>query len=1151
MFSLSRSVPFRVITMMLVMLGALQAGSVVIATSDGGLLSYLSQPVIFFRSYLTQPTVQKVLAKPDGSKIYVVSSSGAKSVTILKPDFTGEVTPALSLGGITNAWLTPDGSRLLVVAGNLRVFDTSTDQEVTPQSGYPIANVTDLAISPDSKKIYTFSGTTQTIYVVDLTTNQVVLSVPAKTFSASIQVAPNGLVYLASGNLISELDPVTLQTRGTISFAGQPGKLLFSADSTRAFAANSQAIGSTPVLVYDLVNRTLAGGAGTIGATFSNLTVISPTQLVGVSTQTGDLNFIPVAGGASTEAVFQGATGSYSGFVSVFASEEAPSPRSLFLVQTNRLIKVDLATSTVLSESPINATGSAASGFYLKDQATGAPSTAIQYGNNQTIVSSTAGAPIGVRMLNAKGQPLGGVEVTFSSTTSGPILGATSVITSPDGYAYTTVNAPQATGTYTLTAVTSSTSSTFTVTVVATPPTPGGGGSPPGAPTIFSGNGQVRPPSTSLGCPLVVVVKDASGKPMPNVQVTWSVTLGSLIINTPTSTPTNQNGMAQVQYISGTIIQLGSAYEKGSITATTSAGSVSFSLITLANTSSGQGTSISARLLSPLDSARSFTGRIGQTLAGAIQVLVQTTFFGQTPLPGVGIDVTTGDGACFDLNSPAPVPTQGPTVQCAGGTVLTSADGLATCDLVIGGVAGTAQVKVTVGDNSSFQGIPLTALPGDVAQIVPLQGNNSSGNPGQTISLLAQLKDAAGNSLVGTAAQWSVVTAGTATLSKTSDTSNSQGQVSTNVLLGTVSGPIQIKVSAGSVVFLFTINVNLQVGSFTKVSGDNQSIAVGGSFPNPLVVKALDSNNQPIAGATVNFAVASGVAFLSASSTVTDSTGTASVTVRASTTPGPVTVTASLGSQTLTFSTLTVVPPGPAVTGFYDVAGFQAGLTPGALVRMIGQNLAQGVTGNLFGGGLLGGLPLSLNGVTVQIGGIAAPIYAVSNINNEESVTLQVPFEVPAGPTTIVVTVNDGSTTLDNVQVAQYLPGIFMTPLEGGSPYGVVMRPDGSFVSPTNPAQRGETLKVFVSGIGPVSPGAATNTAGVGGQEVQAQVIVGINHAGMRVVSAEYAQYFIGVYVITFELDSETATGTDRPLQIAVRVGDGTLNSNQTTIAIQ
>lgn len=1138
MFPFFRSVPFRLITMLLIMLGALQASSVVVATSDGGLLSYLSQPVIFFRSYLTSPNILKVLAKPDGSKVYVVSNSSAKSITILKPDFTGEVNPALSIGGITNAWLTPDGSRLLAVTGSLRVFDTSTDQEITPQFGYPIANVTDLAISPDSKTVYSFSGTTQTIYVVDLTTNKVLLSVPAKTPSASIQVAPNGLVYLASGNLISELDPVTLQTRGTITFSGQPGKLLFSADSTRAFAANSQVIGSTPVLIYDLVNRTLAGGAGTIGTTISNLTVLSPTELMGVSGQTGNLNLIPVAGGASTEPVFSGATGSYSGFVSLFTSEEAPSPRGLFLVQSNRLIRIDLASNKVVSETPINATGQAVLGAYLKGAATGAPSSVIQYGNNQSIVSGSAGAPIGLRVLNANGQPLGGVPVTFSSTSTGPILGATSAVTNPDGYAYTTVTAPQTTGTYTVTAVTSGTSSTFTLTVVATQPPPGGGGSTPGAPTIVSGNGQITFQSSAGGFPLIVAVKDSSGKPMPNVKVTWAVTQGSIIISTATTTYTDQSGQAQVKYIGGLIIQTGASYEKGAVTATTGAGSVSFSLITLANTTTGQGASITARLISPPDSARSFTGKVGQTLTGAIQVLVQTTFFGQTPLPGVGIDVTTGSAA-------------GPTVQCSGGTALTDSTGLATCNLVIGGSAGNAQVTVIVGGITSFVPIPLTAQPADVAQISPLQGDQSTGNPGQAISLLAQLKDAAGNSLSGKPAQWSVVTPGSATLSKTSDASNSQGQVSTIVTLGTVSGPIQIKITSGSASYTFTINVNLQVGSFTKVSGDNQSTAVGGSFANPLVVKALDNNNQPIVGAAVNFAVTSGVAFLSPSSTVTDTTGTASVTVSASTTPGPVTVTATLGSQTVTFSSLTVLPPGPTVTGFYDVAGFQSGLTPGALVRMVGQNLAPGVTGNLFGGGLLGGLPLSLNGVTVQIGGIAAPIYAISNINNEESVTLQVPFEVPAGPTTVVVTVNDGSTTLDNVQVSQYLPGIFMTPLEGGTPYGVVMRPDGSFVSPTNPAQRGETLKVFVSGIGPVSPSAATNTAGVGGQEVQAQMIVGVNHAGMRVLSAEYAQYFIGVYVITFELDSETATGVDRPLQIAVRVGDGTINSNETTIAIQ
>jgi uncharacterized protein (TIGR03437 family) len=414
------------------------------------------------------------------------------------------------------------------------------------------------------------------------------------------------------------------------------------------------------------------------------------------------------------------------------------------------------------------------------------------------------------------------------------------------------------------------------------------------------------------------------------------------------------------------------------------------------------------------------------------------------------------------------------------------------------------------------------------------------------------LKDAGGNLVTGTAATWQVVTAGSATVNPASVTSDSQGQISTVATLGTVSGPVQIQAVSNGVTYTFTITVNAPpppAGTISKVSGDNQTASESLAFANPLVVKVVDSNNHPITGATVSFSVTGGVAFLSSPSAVTDSTGSASVTVTASTTLGAVAVQAALGSQTVTFS-LTVGPPQPSIDGFYDLAGFQPGLAPGALVRMVGKNLAADLDGSVYGGHPFGGFAYTVNGVTVQIGGFSAPIYAVSNMNGQQFVDLQVPFEVPVGPTTVVVTVNGLSATSSAFTVSQYVPGIFLQPAPDGSSYGLVLKADGTALSPTNPATRGDILTVVVGGIGPVSPAAATNAVGTGNQNVQAEMIVGVNYAGMRVISAQYAQNLIGVYLITFELDPNTPPGPNRTLQIAVRVGNGTINSNATVIPL-
>ena len=99
-----------------------------------------------------------------------------------------------------------------------------------------------------------------------------------------------------------------------------------------------------------------------------------------------------------------------------------------------------------------------------------------------------------------------------------------------------------------------------------------------------------------------------------------------------------------------------------------------------------------------------------------------------------------------------------------------------------------------------------------------------------------------------------------------------------------------------------------------------------------------------------------------------------------------------------------------------------------------------------------------------------------------------------------------GSTTVANVQVQAAKPGIFQYRDVNGKAYGVALRPDGSYVSSSNPAHPGDIIRVFATGLGQTSPTAATNRAGVRDQNVIANVISGINNEGVRTVSAKMAE---------------------------------------------
>ncbi len=80
----------------------------------------------------------------------------------------------------------------------------------------------------------------------------------------------------------------------------------------------------------------------------------------------------------------------------------------------------------------------------------------------------------------------------------------------------------------------------------------GSGGVDPNTPTqmaLSAGDQQAAPVNTALPNPLVVIVKNASGNPVPNVTVHWAVVTGGGSID-PTST-TGQDGTASATFTLG------------------------------------------------------------------------------------------------------------------------------------------------------------------------------------------------------------------------------------------------------------------------------------------------------------------------------------------------------------------------------------------------------------------------------------------------------------------------------------------------------------------------------------------------------------------------------------------------------------------------
>jgi len=200
----------------------------------------------------------------------------------------------------------------------------------------------------------------------------------------------------------------------------------------------------------------------------------------------------------------------------------------------------------------------------------------------------------------------------------------------------------------------------------------------------------------------------------------------------------------------------------------------------------------------------------------------------------------------------------------------------------------------------------------------------------------------------------------------------------------------------------------------------------------------------------------------------------------------------------------------PAITGIGSNASSVANSAPGGLISIYGSNLAA-VASGLDGFSNLTALVTGLNGVTVTVGGLKAPFYYVG----PNQINVQIPFEVTAGSQPVVVTNSAGSATT-NITVLPAAPSIPFVDANGTG--AVVKLPDYSLVGPGNPAKAGDTLVIFLTGLGQTTPAMQTGTvlqapAGGFNNTVPVTVTIGQN-VSMPVVASVATPGFVGLYQI-------------------------------------
>lgn len=448
--------------------------------------------------------------------------------------------------------------------------------------------------------------------------------------------------------------------------------------------------------------------------------------------------------------------------------------------------------------------------------------------------------------------------------------------------------------------------------------------------------------------------------------------------------------------------------------------------------------------------------------------------------------------------------------------------------------------------------VPVPVVPGPPTALRLVQGDSQSGVAGQQLPLafVAQLVDASGLSVVGRSVTWEILTPGTINLDNVISTTDSTGRVSALGVLGNVAGTHQVRVNFGTLSQTFQFTVTLAGLRLARVSGDGQAGYINRPFSSPLLVELRDGNNRPVPTQSIQWSVVTGAATLSAPSSMTDSTGRAAVTVTAGATPGEITIRATVANQTQTF-TLNAYPPGPlvAASAIGTTARNAPGIVPCALTTLVGTAIIPGIVGVVNPDPAIGVLPLSYDGYAVEIGGLRAPIYGFANQDGSESIVVQTPCELPApGRTQVVIRTPGGQQRVEGVQVFAAAPGIFES--VGVRPIAGVTRPDGTYVSESNPARRGETVRLAVTGLGQTNPASITNREGVANQSALVTPQVRVADTPARVLSAVTAPGLLGVYYVSFEVPASLAPGSFLPLLLTVQTANGeSVPSNASVLA--
>jgi uncharacterized protein (TIGR03437 family) len=204
-------------------------------------------------------------------------------------------------------------------------------------------------------------------------------------------------------------------------------------------------------------------------------------------------------------------------------------------------------------------------------------------------------------------------------------------------------------------------------------------------------------------------------------------------------------------------------------------------------------------------------------------------------------------------------------------------------------------------------------------------------------------------------------------------------------------------------------------------------------------------------------------------------------------------------------------------------------VSPGEFVALYGTHLAN-VTQSATPP-----YPPSVAGVSVLVNGVQAPLSFVS----PGQINALVPYATVGPTATFVVNNNNASSNSVEVPVAATAPGVFSLDSTGVG-RGAILHANFSLVNLASPAKRGETVLIFLTGLGAVDPPVPDGTAGAANPLSKAVATVNALIDGLpaTVRYAGLAPLFPGLYQLNIVVPSDLSVTATGPFPLAVQTTD-------------